>query len=48
LTIQKNGIIRITFKDITAPPVKHATSATKLEKMCITNILGYVIQINAL
>jgi hypothetical protein len=48
LTIQKNGITRITFKEFTKPPPKHAISAAKLEKMCRTNILGYVIQINAL
>jgi hypothetical protein len=48
LIIQKDGTIRVIFKDFTAPPVKPLISASKLEKFCRTKIIWYVIQVNTM
>jgi hypothetical protein len=44
----KEGKSKVVFNDFTAPPHKSIISAAKLEKLCRGDILGYVIQINAL
>jgi hypothetical protein len=46
LTIHKEGITRVIFSDFIAPRDKATISASQLEKLCRTEILGYVIQIN--
>jgi hypothetical protein len=48
LIIQNDGITEVIFIDFTAPPAKPITSASKLEKFCKIDIMGYVIQVNAL
>jgi hypothetical protein len=48
LTIKKDSKHTITFKDFTALAISSPISAIQMEKFCISDILGYVIQINML
>jgi hypothetical protein len=46
LTIFKEGKDKIVFTDFTAPPPKPVINASKLQKLCKYDIIGFVIQIN--
>jgi hypothetical protein len=46
LTIHKQVTQPTVFKDFTSPPAKPVINTAKLEKLCRTETLGYVIQIN--
>jgi hypothetical protein len=48
LVIQKNGHKRVIFSDFTSLPSKPIISAHKLEKICRTKNVGYIIQVNML
>jgi hypothetical protein len=48
LTIHKHGHKKVVFSDFTQPPTQHVINALQLEKMCRSELLGYVIQINNL
>jgi hypothetical protein len=39
-------IIQVTFADFTAPPAGPELKASKLEKYCRTDIMGYVVQVH--
>jgi hypothetical protein len=48
MVIHKEGQQRAVFQDFKAPPKQSHITTIKLEKFCRNDILGYVIQINAI
>jgi hypothetical protein len=46
LTIFKEGITKIVFHDFTTPTITSPISTIKLEKICRTEVLCYMIQVN--
>jgi hypothetical protein len=46
LTIMKDVQRKVTFKDFTAPTSMSPINAAKLEKICRSDNLGYIIQVN--
>jgi hypothetical protein len=48
LTVQKDVVKKVAFNDFTAPTNGPLINAYQLDKVCITDIIGYVTQINLL
>jgi hypothetical protein len=48
LTIYKQEAKKVIFQDFTALPDRSIINACKLEKMCRSDVMGYIIQINLL
>jgi hypothetical protein len=48
LSILKDGQKKVIFKDFTAPHSASPINASKMQKMCKTDITSYIIQINSM
>jgi hypothetical protein len=48
LIIHKDGNTKVVFKDFTTPTKKSNITAHQMEKLCRSEIIGYVIQINTM
>jgi hypothetical protein len=48
LSVHKDGKDRVVFQDFTNPTKRSIISAAQLQKLCRSEVLGYVVQINLL
>jgi hypothetical protein len=48
MVIHKEGKTKVVFKDFTVPPKQPHITANQLEKLCRSEIIGYVIQVNTM